>query len=48
VIEIVLLAAFFGALIVGSIVAEACGRLPTADQLAAQDRERWRRFEQSE
>jgi hypothetical protein len=44
-IQIVLLVVFFGGLTVGAIVADALGRLPTAEQLAAEDRERLQRYQ---
>jgi hypothetical protein len=47
-IEIVMLAAFFGGLVVGSLVADALGVLPTAEQLQAEDSERLRRWQASQ
>jgi hypothetical protein len=47
VIQIVLLAVFFGLLVVGALVADALGRLPTAEELAVEDRERMQRYERA-
>jgi len=46
-IEIIVLAAFFGLLVIGSIVANALGRLPNAEQLEAEDRARMTREERA-
>jgi len=40
-IEIVILIVFFGALVGGSLIADALGRLPSAEELEAQDQRRW-------
>jgi hypothetical protein len=45
VLPIVFFAAFFGLLIIGSIVANATGHLPGPDELAAQDQRRWQKIE---
>jgi hypothetical protein len=47
VIEIVIFAVFFGGLVIGSIVADARGVLPTAEQLQEEDRERLQRWQAS-
>jgi hypothetical protein len=47
VLPIVFFALFFGLLIVGSLVANATGHLPNADQLEAEDRRRWQKIEDS-
>ena len=44
-IEIVILTVFFVGLTVGGLVANALSRLPNAEQLQAEDRERFARFE---
>ena len=46
-IEVVVLALFFGLLVVGSLVANAFGRLPDADELEKQDHTRFARYERS-
>ena len=46
-IEIVIFAMFFGGLVIGSIVAEALGVLPTAEQLQEEDRERLQHWQAS-
>ncbi len=46
-LPIVFFALFFGLLIVGSLVANATGHLPNADQLEAEDRRRWQKIEDS-
>lgn len=43
-IEIVVLAVFFGVLIVGSLIAARVGVLPSADELAEEDRVRFSRW----
>jgi hypothetical protein len=47
-LPIVFFAAFFGLLIIGSVVANATGHLPNADQLEAEDRRRWAKIEDNE
>jgi hypothetical protein len=47
VIQLVILAVFFGGLVIGSIVADARGVLPTAEQLQEEDRERLQRWQAS-
>jgi hypothetical protein len=46
-IQIVCLAAFFGTLLIGSLIANALGRLPNAEELQQQDRERFARYERA-
>ena len=46
-IEIVTFAVFFGGLVIGALIADALGVLPTAEQLQEEDRERWRRWRAS-
>jgi hypothetical protein len=45
VLPIVFFAAFFGLLIVGSIIANATGHLPDADELQAEDQRRWTKID---
>jgi hypothetical protein len=45
-LPIVFFAAFFGLLIVGSIIAYATGHMPDADELEAQDQRRWQKLAQ--
>ena len=40
----VIFSVFFGSLVVGALVANALGRLPNAEQLQAEDRQRFARF----
>jgi hypothetical protein len=47
VIEIVILAVFFGGLVMGGLAADALGVLPTAEQLQEEDRERLQRWQAS-
>jgi hypothetical protein len=47
VIEIVIFAVFFGALVIGALVADALGVLPTAERLQEEDRERLQRWQAS-
>ena len=47
VIEIVIFAAFFGGLVIGALVADARGVLPTAEQLQEEDRERMQHWQAS-
>jgi hypothetical protein len=45
VIEVVILGVFFGGLVIGGLVADALGALPTAEQLQDEDSgrlQRWR------
>jgi len=44
---IVVFAVFFAALVIGSLVANARGTLPTADELEARDRARTEHYRQS-
>jgi hypothetical protein len=37
--------AFIGALVIGSVIAQALGVLPSAEELEAQDRARFRKLE---
>jgi hypothetical protein len=46
-IQIICLAAFFGTLVIGSLVANGLGRLPNAAELQQQDRERFARYERA-
>jgi hypothetical protein len=41
--EIITFAVFFGLIIIGSLIADATGRLPTVEQLQQEDRERYTR-----
>ena len=43
-IQIICLVTFFGTLVIGSLIANARGRLPNAEELQAQDRERLARY----
>jgi len=43
--EIIVLAVFFGAIVIGSTVAYAFGKLPDAAQLEVEDRRRWAHYE---
>jgi hypothetical protein len=45
-IQIILMVAFFASLVIGSLVANALGRLPNAEELQEQDRKRFARYEQ--
>ena len=40
-IQIICLVAFFGTLVIGSLIVDALGRLPDAEELQEQDRERF-------
>ena len=44
-IEVVILIVFFGGLVIGSLVANARGRLPSAEGLQEEDRARLQRIE---
>ncbi|MGH9085154.1 MAG: hypothetical protein ACRDYW_06840 [Acidimicrobiales bacterium] len=46
-IELTLMGLFFGGLVVGGVIADAAGRLPTAEELAAQDQRRFARYERA-
>jgi len=46
-LPIVVFAVFFGALVIGSLIANALGTLPTAEQLQEEDRVRFARHERS-
>ena len=46
-IELVFFGVFFGALVIGSLVADARGVLPSAEQLQDEDTERLRRWQAS-
>jgi hypothetical protein len=36
---------FMGSLVIGSLIADALGKLPTAEQLQAEDQARYKKFE---
>jgi hypothetical protein len=40
-IQIVLFSVFFAGITIGGVVAHALGRLPTAEELQAEDQARW-------
>jgi hypothetical protein len=40
-IEIILFSAFFAGIVIGGLVADAKGRLPSAEELQAEDRARY-------
>jgi len=44
-IEIWIFAVFMGGLVVGSLIANAMGKLPNAEQLEAEDRARYKKIE---
>jgi hypothetical protein len=44
VIQIVIFSVFFGGLVIGAIITNARGVLPTAEELAAEDQARWARI----
>ena len=44
-IEIIVFGVFFGTIVVGSVIADAFGKLPDAAQLEVEDRRRWARYE---
>jgi len=46
-IPMVVFALFFAALVIGSLIADALGKLPTAEELQEEDRARARRFQRS-
>jgi hypothetical protein len=46
-IQIILLVVFFAGIVIGSLVANALGRLPNAEELQDQDRKRFARYEQA-
>jgi hypothetical protein len=46
-VEIICLVAFFGTLVIGSLIADALGRLPNAEELQEQDRARFARYERA-
>ena len=46
-IQIIGLGAFFATLVIGSLIANARGRLPNAEELQEQDRKRFARFRAS-
>jgi hypothetical protein len=46
-IELILLFTFLGGLVIGAIVANALGRLPSAEELQEEDRKRLSRYERS-
>ena len=46
-IEIVILAVFFGGLVIGGLIADALGVLPTAEQLQEEDGKRLQRWQAS-
>ena len=43
--EVVILIVFFGGLVIGGLVTDKLGRLPSADALQEQDRARFRKLE---
>jgi hypothetical protein len=47
VIQIICLVSFFATLVIGSLIADAFGRLPNAEELQEQDRERFARYERA-
>lgn len=46
-IQITCLVAFFATLVIGSLIANARGWLPNAEELKEQDRERFARYERA-
>jgi hypothetical protein len=44
-IEVILFAVFFGGITVGALIANRLGKLPNADELEAQDRARWVKYD---
>ena len=44
-IEIWIFAVFMGGLVVGSLIANALGKLPNAEQLQAEDQARYKKIE---
>jgi hypothetical protein len=46
-IQIIGLGAFFATLVIGSLIANARGRLPNAEELQEEDRERFARYERA-
>jgi hypothetical protein len=44
-IEVILFALFFGGITIGALIANKLGKLPTADELEAEDQARWIRFD---
>jgi hypothetical protein len=46
-IQIVCLVSFFATLVIGSLIADALGRLPNAEELQEQDRARFARYERA-
>jgi hypothetical protein len=42
---IVVFALFFAAVVIGSLIADARGKLPTAEELQEEDRVRYKRFQ---
>ena len=45
--EVVLIVAFFSALTIGGVGAALLGRMPSAQQLEAQDQERYDRYQRT-
>lgn len=43
-IEIVLFSVFFAGIVIGGLIADAAGRLPSAEELQAEDRARYARI----
>ena len=43
-IEIILFSVFFAGLVIGGLIADATGRLPSAEELQAEDRARYARI----
>jgi hypothetical protein len=44
-IEVILFAVFFGGITIGALIANKLGKLPSADELEAQDQARWVKFD---
>jgi len=43
-IEVILFAVFFGGITVGALIADTLGKLPSVDELEAEDQARWVKF----
>ena len=46
-IEIILFSVFFAGIVIGGLIADATGRLPSAEELQAEDRARYARIAKS-